>query len=230
MSYPKQCRPWAWFLLPQFLHHLPTSRRPRVPQACRLSLRLPLCPHLLPVLRLPRRVSRPSNPIFHHRLQGRAAPALVEALASVPVSGRDGPRPAAVAAGLVWGVAPGAAPAAAAGLGLLPFSGKPVSPSLVGPALAVMDALARRYERIRCFCFSKGTSVMKDPHFTWECPVRFYSNYGRCPGFQADGSRDPAAWVNDDITAATKQDWIDFIASQGLSSAVSANGAEVNFS
>ena len=71
---------------------------------------------------------------------------------------------------------------------------------------------------------------MKDPHFTWECPVRFYSNYGRCPGFQADGSRDPAAWVNNDITAATKQDWIDFIASQGLSSAVSANGAEVNFS
>ena len=64
----------------------------------------------------------------------------------------------------------------------------------------------------------------------WECPLRFYSNFGRCPGFLPDGSRDPAAWAGDDITAATKKGWSDFIAGHGLQSAISADGAEVDFS
>jgi hypothetical protein len=121
------------------------------------------------------------------------------------------------------------------GLGALSFLGRPVSAAVVGRSLAVMDVSQspQRLLRILCNC-NQGSgqvsvSAVVGPHFCFECPVKFWARFGSCPGFNPDGSRIPAAWAGDDITAATKGLWRDLIAAHGLPSAHSARGAEVTF-
>jgi hypothetical protein len=47
-------------------------------------------------------------------------------------------------------------------------------------------------------------------HRRFECPRKFYAEWpGRgMPGFARDGSRVPSSWNGDDITAATKKQWL----------------------
>ena len=47
--------------------------------------------------------------------------------------------------------------------------------------------------------------------------LRFYSNFGKCPAFQPDGSRDVAAWMHGDITAAVKKIGATFLPAGALS-------------
>ena len=58
-------------------------------------------------------------------------------------------------------------------------------------------------------------------------PFTLLPNYGKCPDFQPDGSRDVAAQVHGDIAAAVKKDWSNFIASRGIESAMSAGGIQL---
>jgi hypothetical protein len=50
-------------------------------------------------------------------------------------------------------------------------------------------------------------------HRKFECPRKFYAEWpGRgMPGFSRDGSRVPSSWDGDDITAATKKQWLRMI-------------------
>jgi hypothetical protein len=115
---------------------------------------------------------------------------------------------------------------ASGGMGKLAFLGRPVSAALVGRSLAVLQPAGGKN---CCNCNARGTGVA-DPHFTWECPLKYFDRFGSCPGFSRDGSRIAVSWSGDDITAATKREWSDFIQSKGLDPAISARGAEVNFS
>jgi hypothetical protein len=64
-------------------------------------------------------------------------------------------------------------------------------------------------------------SVGAGPHPTWNCPLRFFSVRGACPGFLPSGARDPAAWVGDEITDATRAQWRDFDATLRLAAGAS---------
>jgi hypothetical protein len=108
----------------------------------------------------------------------------------------------------------------------LAFLGRPVSAALVGRSLAVLQPAGGK---TRCNCNARGTGVANQ-HFTWECPLKYFDRFGSCPGFSRDGSRIAVSWSGDDITAAIKREWSDFIQSKGLDPAISARGAEVNFS
>ena len=50
------------------------------------------------------------------------------------------------------------------------------------------------------------------PLATWDCPMRYYSQRGACPGFLPDGHRDPAAWDGDEINEETRRQWKHFVA------------------
>jgi hypothetical protein len=106
------------------------------------------------------------------------------------------------------------------GVGKLSFLGRPVSAALVDKGLAVMpvDSTSSRH---CCHCNVQGTGFAQ-PHFCWECPLKYLARFGSCPGFNRDGSRAAAAWSGEDITVATKSAWNDFIRTTGLESAVSA--------
>lgn len=115
------------------------------------------------------------------------------------------------------------------GIGKLAFLGKPVSATLVGRSLAVMD-VSQQPSRLHCNCRSGLGAQIQGPHLTFECPLKYLHRYGSCPGFNHDGSKDPNAWAGDDLTDATKKKWRDLIAIHALQTAISAQGADVNFS
>ena len=60
-----------------------------------------------------------------------------------------------------------------------------------------------------CHCRRVGDPA-STAHATWDCPLRFWSVRGKCPGFLQDGRRDPAAWVGEEITDATRAQWKEF--------------------
>ena len=47
-------------------------------------------------------------------------------------------------------------------------------------------------------------------------PLREIDQCGYCPGFNLDGSRDPAQWQGGSLTRAAKQAWITLIADHKL--------------
>ena len=47
-----------------------------------------------------------------------------------------------------------------------------------------------------------------EPHSSWDCPQRFWDVYDECPGFNRDGSRDPAQWQGENLTRAAKDAWV----------------------
>jgi hypothetical protein len=67
----------------------------------------------------------------------------------------------------------------------------------------------------QCYCRRKYPQPVADsigPHSTWDCPRRYIERYGRCPGFDAQGLRDPRCWADaDTLTQATVEDWKRFI-------------------
>ena len=54
------------------------------------------------------------------------------------------------------------------------------------------------------------------PHATWDCPLRYYDVFNECPGFNRDGSRDPAQWHGENLTRAAKDAWVALIAREDL--------------
>ena len=54
-------------------------------------------------------------------------------------------------------------------------------------------------------------------HATWDCPLRYWNKYGRCPGFLSNGMRDPQQWLPGDmLTRAAKDAWLVLIAEKDL--------------
>jgi hypothetical protein len=69
-----------------------------------------------------------------------------------------------------------------------------------------------------CGCRNHGTlDYNPGPHATWDCPLRYIQRCGRCPGFRADGSRDPAQWLGGNIlTREAKDDWLKLLKDYNL--------------
>ena len=62
---------------------------------------------------------------------------------------------------------------------------------------------------------SGGRCVLAEPHFHWECPLRFVEVFGKAPpGFlpATPAVKDPSAWAGSDLTADTAKAWRDFLA------------------
>ena len=71
--------------------------------------------------------------------------------------------------------------------------------------------------RQHCWCRnSHGPHYIPGPHATWDCPHRFIKRFGSCPGFLANGFRDPTMWHGDNLVKAGKQAWVDFIQQHDL--------------
>ncbi len=97
------------------------------------------------------------------------------------------------------------------------FVGLPASPDIVGPALSVWSS-------------SLPCNRCRGPHCSWECPIRYVQAKGEpCPGFDERGARIPSAWINGEITPATKAAWKDYITRHNLQQAQSCPRL-VNFS
>ena len=98
-----------------------------------------------------------------------------------------------------------------------PFIGLPASGSIVGKSLGVRP---QAYPP----CKQCGSN-----HSSWECPIRYFKNLGEpCPGFDAQGNKDPSAWAGDDITPDTRKAWKLYINKHDLTKANNAPGV-VNF-
>ena len=107
------------------------------------------------------------------------------------------------------------------GGGMAGFIGRPVSASVVGPALAISIPGVHPCP----------TCPGNPAHCSFECPIRYVKLLGvPCPGFDRQGVRIPSAWAGNDITAQTKADWMSYISHHGLLPANRARGGSVNFS
>ena len=61
-----------------------------------------------------------------------------------------------------------------------------------------------------CSCGNHGgPSYQPGPHATWDCPLRYFQKHGRCPGFLANGARDPSQWLaGNTLTREAKDAWL----------------------
>ena len=50
----------------------------------------------------------------------------------------------------------------------------------------------------------------------WDCPLRYHDVYNQCPGFNRDGSRDPAQWNGENLTRAAKDAWVKLLEREDL--------------
>ena len=88
------------------------------------------------------------------------------------------------------------------------FVGLPVSPGVVGSALATF------------FAPRDGCSICAGNHWRFECPIAYFTRlHEPCPGFDRHGHQIPNAWHNGEITAATKAAWRAYIARHHLQAA-----------
>ena len=88
------------------------------------------------------------------------------------------------------------------------FVGKPVSASIVGPALATCDPP------------SSGCVGCGGPHWRFECPLAYYARYAEpCPGFDAHGAQVPGAWAHGEIKQSVKGEWRSYLARHNVPSA-----------
>ena len=89
------------------------------------------------------------------------------------------------------------------------FVGLPAHPWVCGTngAPPMPDGVQAYHPQCRC----SRVLNFPGPHATWDCPLRYFSRRGSCPGFLPSGHRDPSAWNGDEITAETKQLWRRFV-------------------
>ena len=102
------------------------------------------------------------------------------------------------------------------------FCGKTLSPLICGNNFGATISTNLRL----CHC-AISRAFPGRTHYPFECPLRYYSHHGRCPGWTAAGTRVPGAWAGDDITTATQAEWRAF--QPTLSSANAAGPTEVTF-
>jgi hypothetical protein len=91
-----------------------------------------------------------------------------------------------------------------------PFLGQPQHIYVTGEGY---NAVAPGEQRVPpCGCASKhGPAYLPGPHATWDCPFRYMTRCGSCPGFLPSGQRDPAQWQGDHLTSRAKQAWVKLI-------------------
>jgi hypothetical protein len=74
--------------------------------------------------------------------------------------------------------------------------------------------------RPSCGCSSRlrAVGVIPGLHATWDCPLRYIEQCGSCPGFNNDGSKDPAQWLpgGEVLTRAAKDEWLELIRKHDL--------------
>jgi hypothetical protein len=75
---------------------------------------------------------------------------------------------------------------------------------------------ANDVRRPTCGCLNHKLPYVPGLHATWDCPLRYIDQCGYCPGFNLDGSRDPAQWQGGILTRAAKLAWITLIAENKL--------------
>ena len=102
------------------------------------------------------------------------------------------------------------------------FAGKPLAPVIVGNNFGIEPPAGSK--PCTCAISRKFPGRM---HRAFECPFRYFTVCGSCPGWTPTGDRDPASWLGDDITAACQEKWRTFAAP--LLTARVANGSVVNF-
>ena len=95
-----------------------------------------------------------------------------------------------------------------------PYLGQPQHGYVSGTDCASVPA--NEVRRPACGCLNHKLSYVPGLHATWDCPLRYIDQCGHCPGFNLDGSRDPAQWQGDNLTRAAKQAWIALIAENKL--------------
>jgi hypothetical protein len=93
-------------------------------------------------------------------------------------------------------------PAPAPGARTTGFCGKTVSALVCGNNFGTTITTNLRF----CTC-AVSRAFPGRTHYPFECPFRYYSNHGRCPGWTAAGTQVPGAWAGDDITTATQAEW-----------------------
>jgi hypothetical protein len=126
-----------------------------------------------------------------------------------------------------WGPSTAAAPPPAkaprgSGGGNPPYLGKPVSALIVGNSLGLAVIAHGRL----CSC-SISAAFPGRSHRPFECPLKYHSLKGQCPGWTPAGARIPSCWVGDDLTPACRADWASFAAT--LTTSLAASGVDVAF-
>jgi hypothetical protein len=125
-----------------------------------------------------------------------------------------------------WGPSAAAAPppskAPRGSGGNTPYLGKPVSALIVGNSLGLAVLAHGRL----CSC-SISAAFPGRSHRPFECPLKYHSRKGQCPGWTPAGTRIPSCWVGDDLTPACRADWSSFAAT--LTTSLAASGVDVAF-
>jgi hypothetical protein len=78
-----------------------------------------------------------------------------------------------------------------------PFLGKPVSALIVGISLGLAVIAHGRL----CTC-SIATAFPGRVHRPFECPIKYHTLKGQCPGWTPAGTRIASCWIADDLTTA----------------------------
>ena len=170
---------------------------PALPAPALLAPTPPAAPHPWPY---------PPAPFFHYPLPTPPPPYIPPG----PTPGRPAAR----------GAAPPPSPNRATPQ--QPFVGKPVSALIVGNNFGVETPVADK----NCAC-AVTRQYPSRGHRSFECPLRYWTLRGSCPGWTASGDRVPAAWNGDDITAACQAEWKHFAGS--LPRARTATGPDTVF-
>ena len=101
------------------------------------------------------------------------------------------------------------------------FIGKPVSEALVGRSRAILDPTKGK-KSVRCGC-----NKVAEPHFCWECPLKYFQRFSMCPGYLPNGQRNPHAWIGNELAPPTLVLWKSIVGH--VPAALTALGKEVNF-
>ncbi len=92
-----------------------------------------------------------------------------------------------------------------------PYLGQPQHPYVSGTDCASVPPGQTRKPACGCLHQFK-LRYLPGPHATWDCPLRYISQCGSCPGFNPDGSRDPSQWQGENLSRAAKSAWLALIA------------------
>jgi hypothetical protein len=93
------------------------------------------------------------------------------------------------------------------------FLSQPMHGYVSGRDLAIVPAGHHWQPLCGCRNNAAFAGAPPGPHATWDCPLRYIEKCGYCPGFRADGTKDPAQWApgGDVLTRATRDAWLTLI-------------------
>ena len=103
-----------------------------------------------------------------------------------------------------------------------PFTAKPLSQLICGDNFGLAAPPPGR----NCPCAISSTFPGRF-HRVFECPIRYWTVNGKCPGWTSAGTRIPTCWNGDSITTACQTEWRTFAAT--LRSAKTVGNVEVRF-